>query len=151
MPNKVKNLRSLRSLGRAFLAIILASVMYLFSPYAEEARLSSQVPKELGIRFSESIKLLHNTNYGGLEEGGEIALIKLGLLDCHAVYSVIEKSEHRAKDKIYPNTDLDKFLAKNGKRLNKPITSYKINKKGNTLFYAIDQSQCILARDAYFE
>ncbi len=141
----------LSSIGFTFLAVIVAFLMYIFSPYAEEQRLRSQIPKELGINFNQDIELINNKNYGGLEEGGDMSLIRLGLYDCKVAYRAIANSKDRAKDRIYPNTDLDNFLTQNEIEISNPVTSYKIDKKGNTLFYALNGSQCILARDAYFE
>ena len=103
----------LSSIGFIFIALILASLMYLFSPYAEEQRLRSQIPKDLGISFNDDIKLIQKRSTGGLEEGGDISLLQLSSFDCKVAYQAIANSKYRAKDKIHLNTNLDDFLTEN--------------------------------------
>ena len=141
----------LRSVLFTLFALLIAGCLYLFSNTAEELRLNTQIPKELGIEFTSPAELLAKSNYGGLEEGGDLSLVKLSVEDCSDSYEAIFSSKHRAKDKIFAGTDVEKFLQKNKVSFKKVISSYQIDKKGNSLFYAIDRSQCLIVRDAYFE
>ena len=133
------------------LAVSVAVVAYLFSDHYEEQRLNDRVTDDLSVELIEPAVLIANKNYGGLEEGGDISILELRQPDCKAVQVAIEKSEHRSKDLIYPDSDVWNFLKANELEFSNPKTTYQINEKGNSIFYAINSKQCILVRDAYFE
>ena len=97
------------------------------------------------------MNLIAKKTYGGIEEGGDISILRLASKDCRVLSLAIANSPHRAKDKIFEASDLSKFLKQEKIIMNDLFTSYKMNDHGDSVFYAIDNTECLLARDAYFE
>lgn len=125
-----------------FLVIPLLAACSFF----EKVRIVDRTETELERPFLDSPEVLLRNSYGGLEEGGEVALLKLSDRDCSALRENLMQTRP-----VRPNTrEYDTF-----RQISiTPITVYFrhwTDNDGADTSYLLDAASCVLYRQAHFE
>ena len=112
----------------------------------EKTRIIDRTETELARTFIQTPQLLLNNSYGGLEEGGDVALLKLGEGDCSAVQKAFSQTRLIQPKTREHDTFLQAGLA--------PTTAhfhYWSDMDGADTTYLLDKTSCVLYRQAHFE
>ena len=125
-----------------FLAVPFLAACSLY----EKARIVDRTETELAHPFAHSPSVLLHKSYGGLEEGGDVSLLKLGDSDCAALrQNFVQTQPLRPETREY-DTFRQLDLA--------PATVYVrqwTDKAGADTTYLLDNASCVLYRQAHFE
>jgi len=113
----------------------------------DSERIISQSEIDLKLKFVAPVSVLSSESYGWSEEGGDRALVKLGVVDCMKVAQVLDVKT------VTPDRTSDYFrmFGKSNISLTKVRIKFWMNEHGDTKQYVLDEQSCTLYRDAFFE
>lgn len=126
--------------------LIACIVCYFFSDFYEIRRLNGQIEKNLDIQLSSLPKLIDRENYGWAEEGGDDSLLQLNSKDCVSVKSKMHEEKEYDKKGLY-----SEIFSRNGFKPEKLSERLESNSHGDSVYYVLDASSCVLFRNAHFE
>lgn len=111
----------------------------------EGRRLSSQTEKDLGVHFSVQPILLRSESYGWAEEGGDRALLQLEAVDC------VQVGKRLDEEAPILGPESSRMFAALGVTPGHIRRRFEMNEQGDTREYELDESSCVLFRQAHFE
>ena len=126
--------------------ILLGTLLLAGCSLYEETRIVDRTEKELARNFATTPDVLSRSTYGGLEEGGDVALIKLSDSDCSAL-----RHDFAQTRQVQPNTrEYDTFRNLDLTPSTVSFGHWTDNAGADTV-YLLDNASCVLYRQAHFE
>lgn len=142
----MKIFRVLRNAFLIFIIFIVSSFLILDSDLVEKHRLKDQIQKNLEIELTEAPRIIDRESYGFIEEGGDIALLLLNVVDCISLHNVMEKTE-----KCFGSEEYYEMFEANGLKPKIVKTWYRSNEHGDFTQYVFWEPKCYLYRHYFSE
>ena len=112
----------------------------------EENRIVNRTETEIERAFVNTPDVLLRNSYGGLEEGGDVALLKLSNLDCSAL-----RQNFKQTRPVQPRTREYGTFRQLDLSPSTVYFRYWTDNAGADTDYLLDDASCVLYRQAHFE
>ena len=128
------------------LSVLLVIPLLAACSLYEKARIVDRTETELARIFIQTPQLLLNSSYGGLEEGGYVALLRLSAGDCSQLQKAFSRTwliqENSREHDTFRQVGLTPRTAQ---------FHYWTDRDGADTTYLLDKTSCVLYREAHFE